>query len=80
MVEGKIRVLDMDDWVVVYVDNVAIYEGHSINGRELLRLLKIEHEAKFYDPYSTPELEDRIEDLTFNSDDMTDELWEGIPA
>lgn len=42
-VKIKCTIVDMDDWLGIYLDGKLVYEGHSITPGMLLSLLNIPH-------------------------------------
>lgn len=41
----QITIAQWDDWVNLYINGVSVYEGHAINGTQMLEALGISFET-----------------------------------
>jgi hypothetical protein len=58
-----------DDWLAIYVDGVAQYQGHSIDYSELLNLAGVPHSSKWamdwMDEAGLGWFPEKLEDIAF---------------
>lgn len=46
MAEREIVIVDADDWAGLYIDGKLVYEGHSIDYRQVFKHLNIDYSRK----------------------------------
>lgn len=49
MKKVKIHIANAEDWVAVYFDGRAVYQGHSVEGDTMLDLLRLEYTDQWVD-------------------------------
>lgn len=47
MSDKKIKIIELDDWIQIYINGVIRYQNHSISGTKMLDLLGIKYDYEY---------------------------------